>query len=145
MHGDDARAEDAQGNVSTIDLTERRALLLAQYNGVPSAAPRGPQSRTHGRSVATGRGRPGPQARLTPRVVPAPRVMPARGPLVPRQPVVQRAAADPADLHWRPPGRHRAPKLAVVRRRGWPWSIGVDAVIALLVLATLAMAVDVLM
>jgi len=77
MHG----ADDAQGNVSTIDLTERRALLLA----------------------------------------PAPVRL--------RQLV----------------GRHRAPKLAVGRRRGWPWSIGVDAAIALLVLATLAMAVDVLM
>ncbi|GAA3274557.1 hypothetical protein GCM10020218_020410 [Dactylosporangium vinaceum] len=143
MHSEDESDVDGAGNVATIDLTERRAALRARRPTLISRHDRtSPGAVGHARHPV----RPVPNARaVAPVPVARPRLVirPRPAPAAPVAPV-----ADPTDVFWRAPGRHRAQERRSASRLSrwhrWPWSIAVDALIGLLVLGLLTMAVDVL-
>lgn len=143
MHSEDTRDGDAAQNIITLDITTRRAALRTRF---PTLI-----SRRDGASAA-----PIERSRHPVRPVPHARAAAAVAAARTRPVIRPRRAADavavpgaePTDVFWRAPGRHRAPEAPRTRRLSrwhrWPWSIGVDSLIALLLLAALTMAIDVL-
>ncbi|WP_433217505.1 hypothetical protein ACQP00_09855 [Dactylosporangium sp. CS-047395] len=153
MYGDDACAGIAPGGTTVAPLRPVTLLVRKPKKAIRQDAafapprPRQPDSRNVEKAVFSSVAAPIP-------LVPRPTI--AR-PTIARPTIARpRAApgamawpeADLTDVFWRPPGRHRALELPAVQPGGWhrwPWSIGIDAVAAMLGLSALLMLVDVLL